>query len=94
MGIPFHELRKWSSAEILLYQCYYRIAPWGEERGDIRVAKQTADIALLAGVTKQGGDSFVASDFMLSFDNEKEDTDEDVEPPGLRDMFKGMVGKK
>ena len=93
MGIPFHEVRQWSAAEILLYQCYYRIAPWGEERGDVRNAMSMAQTANMHRDTQRKPDPFEISDFM-PFTEKPDEPDEDVEPPGLRDMFKGMVGKK
>ena len=64
LGIPFHEVRQWSAAEISLYQCYYRLNPWGVERDDIRTANQTAFIASATGVKKQGGGEFTLADFM------------------------------
>lgn len=91
LGIPFHEVRQWSAAEILLYQCYYRLEPWGAERDDIRTAQQTAFVASATGVTKEGGDKFTIEDFML-FRN-KPDQDESKSDGG-RTAFAAMFGRK
>jgi len=45
LGIPFHDVRQWSAAELSLYAAYYRIAPWGEERADLRNGMQMAQTA-------------------------------------------------
>ena len=92
LGIPFNELgSRISAAELVLYQCYYKLEPWGEERADVRTASQTSFIANATGVTKQGGGKFKTEDFMLF--RQRPEAPEG-EPPGLRDMFKSMVGKK
>ena len=93
MGIPFHEVRQWSSAEILLYQCYYRTNPWGVERDDIRVANQTSFIASATGVKKRGGNDFTIHDFM-PFAEKTQEFDENGDPVGLMEAFKAMSGKK
>ena len=92
MGIPFHEVRLWSAAEVLLYQCYYRIAPWGDERDDIRVANQTSFLASATGVKKRGGGDFTIQDFM-PFAEKTQELDDDGAPAGLMDAFKAMSGK-
>ena len=93
LGIPFHDIwLNWSSAEIYLYQTYYRLHPWGDERDDIRVANQTSFIASATGVKKNGGGDFTISDFM-PFGGREEATD-DGEPAGLRDAFMALSGKK
>lgn len=40
MGVPFHEVRQWSAAELSLYMAEYRREPFGEARGDIRHARE------------------------------------------------------
>ena len=92
MGIPFHEVRLWSAAEILLYQCYYRIAPWGEERGDIRNAMSMAQNANMHRDTSTRPTPYEVSDFMPFM--EKPELPEDAEPVGLREAFMGLSGKK
>jgi len=92
LGIPFHEIRQWSSAEILLYQCYYRINPWGVERDDIRAANQTNFIASATGVKKRGGGDFTIQDFM-PFAERVQEVDELGAPAGMMDAFKAMSGK-
>ena len=92
LGIPFHEVRQWSAAEILLYQCYYQLAPWGDDRADIRTANQTAFIAKATGVTKQGGGDFALDDFMPFRD--RAETETEGEPVGLRDAFRALTAKK
>jgi len=92
LGIPFNELgSRISAAELVLYQCYYKLEPWGEERADVRTASQTSFIASATGVTKQGGGKFTTEDFML-FRPKQEEPEGD--PPGLRDAFMAMTRKK
>jgi len=58
MGVPFHEVRQWSAAEISLYMAYYHIAPWGDDREDLRNAM---NMQLLAAVH---GNERTIDDFM------------------------------
>ena len=90
MGIPFHEVRLWSASEILLYQCYYRIAPWGEDRGDIRNAMSMAQTANLLRDTATHSKPYVINDFM-PFREHVEET-EDAVTGNLKDAF--MAFKK
>ena len=92
LGIPFHDIwLHWSAAEILLYQCYYRISPWGAERDDIRAANQTNFIASATGVKKRGGGDFTIVDFMPFGEKPKDDHGD---PAGMMDAFKRLSGKK
>jgi hypothetical protein len=94
LGIPYNELgQRISAAELALYQCYYKLEPWGEQRADIRTASQTSFIASATGVTKQSGGKFTTEDFMLFRDKPKKEESEG-EPPGLRDMFKSLARRK
>ena len=86
MGIPFHEVRQWSSAEILLYQCYYRTNPWGVERDDIRTANQTSFIASATGVKKEGGGNFTIQDFMPFGEKSEPKSTQDEILEGLKAM--------
>lgn len=90
MGIPFHEVRTWSAAEITLYQCYYRMAPWGEERADIRNAMQMAQTANMH--RSKDTKAFEVSDFMPF--SEKPEPPESNEPAGLRAFFTSLTKKK
>lgn len=47
LGVPFHEVRTWSAAEITLYQAYFRVQPFGDQRGDILHALSMAQTANL-----------------------------------------------
>jgi len=91
MGIPFHEVRQWSSAELTLYMCYYRISPWGEERADIRNAMQMAQTANLHRDTARHPNPFEIVDFMPFREQPPEPK---VSRAGLRGLFRGLVGKK
>jgi hypothetical protein len=94
LGIPFHDIwLHWSAAEILLYQCYYRLHPWGDERDDIRVANQTNFVAAATGVKKRGGGEFTIQDFM-PFAEKSQGFDENGDPIGLMEAFKAMSGRK
>lgn len=88
MGIPFHEVRQWSAAEILLYQCYYRIAPWGEERADLRNAMNMAQTANMNRDTTRKPDPYEITDFMPFHEGEKEEIDP------LKGAFLKMTGRK
>ena len=92
MGIPFHEVRLWSAAEVLLYQCYYRVAPWGEDRADIRNAMGMCQTANMHRDPVRHPQAFEYLDFMPFY--EKPETDHESEPVGLRDMFTAMARKK
>lgn len=93
MGIPFHEVRQWSAAEILLYQCYYRIAPFGDERADLRNAMQMSQTANMYRDTKTKPDPFEVTDFM-PFAERPEPEQTGSEPAGLRDVFLKMTERK
>ena len=93
LGVPFHEVRQWSAAEITLYQCYYNMAPWGAERDDVRTAQQTAFFASATGVTKDSGARFTTEDFMLFRDRSEQDADVGSGNDG-RAAFAAMFGKK
>jgi len=91
LGIPYNELgQRISAAELSLYQCFYKLEPWGEERADIRTASQTSFIAAATGVTKEGGGKFATEDFMM-FRDKPEPEETQGELPGLRDAFKAMT---
>ena len=90
MGIPFHEVRLWSAAEILLYQCYYRIAPWGEDRADIRNAMNMAQTANMHRDSGTHPKPYEIDDFMPF--REREEEPEDVVADDLKDAF--MAFKK
>ena len=92
MGIPFHEVWQWSAAEILLYQVYYRVAPWGEERADIRNAMSMTQTANMHRDSTKQPKPFEVTDFMPFA--EKPKPEEQSEPVGLRDLFKGVARKK
>lgn len=92
MGIPFHEVRQWSAAEILLYQVYYRIAPWGPERSDINAAMLMQQTANMHRNTATHPNPFELNDFMPF--SEKPKPDDEAEPAGLRDLFTAMARKK
>jgi len=49
MGIPYHEIRQWPAVEISLYQAYYRLEPFGDQRADLRMANQMQLLANLHG---------------------------------------------
>lgn len=85
LGIPFHEVRQWSAAELTLYQVYYRMQPWGDVRADLRAANQTASIVSASGAKKEGGGRFTIDDFMLKFG--KPEKDETGAPAGLREAL-------
>ena len=90
LGIPYSELgQRISASELTLYQVYYRNHPWGEERADIRNAMQMAQTANMHRGKSQA--AYKLDDFMPF--REKPETDETVEPAGLRDMFKAMTRK-
>ncbi len=91
MGIPFHEVRQWSSAELTLYMCYYRISPFGEERADIRNAMRMAQTANLHRDPSRNPAPFEINDFMPFLERPPEP---EVSPAGLRGLFKGLVGRK
>ena len=88
MGKPFHEVREWSSAEISLFAAYYRIAPWGEERADIRNAMTMAQTANMHRDTATKPQPFEIGDFMPFSD--KPEPDKSDGSAGMRDMFKGL----
>ena len=92
MGIPFHEVRQWSSAEILLYQVYYRTAHWGDERADIRSAMSMCQTANMHRDSTKHPAPFEVTDFMPFA--EKPEPEESSEPVGLRELFQGLARKK
>ena len=93
MGIPFHEIREWSSAEVMLYQCYYRISPWGPERTDINSAMQLSQTANMHRDVQRKPEPYELTDFMpFSEQPEKEDEEVGV-PKGLREAFTAMSRK-
>ena len=93
MGIPFHEVRQWSAAEILLYQVYYRSNPWGEERADIRNGMAMCQTANMHRDPQKHPQPFEVTDFM-PFAEKQEPEETSSEPAGLRDLFKGVARKK
>ena len=92
MGIPFHEVREWSAATIMLYQCYYRMAPWGEERADIRNAMSMSQTANMHRDSSKTPKPYEIDDFMPF--REKQEPKETSEPVGLRDLFRTVARKK
>ena len=64
MGLPFSQVAAMSAAEISLYQAYYRISPWGEERADLRNAMQMQQTAEMHRDRKKHSQPFKLSDFM------------------------------
>ena len=90
LGIPFHEIRNWSSAEILLYQCYYRIAPWGEERADLRNAMSMSMTANMHRDSTRNPKPFEYSDFM-PFAERKEDV---LDTQTMKETFSALARRK
>jgi hypothetical protein len=72
LGVPFHEVRQWSAAEIVLYQCFYKIAPWGEERADLRNAMSMQMTANMHRDPSKRAKPFEYTDFMPFFERPKE----------------------
>ena len=64
LGIPFHEIREWSSAELSLYMAYYKLDPWGEYRADVRNALNIKHSLEAQGVKPKGGGKFKLENFM------------------------------
>ena len=87
-------MRNWSSAEILLYQCYYRIAPWGEERGDVRNAMSMAQTANMHRDPSRNPEPFDLYDFMPFGEKPEKEEPKGGEPAGLRQLFQGVARKK
>ncbi len=71
MGVPFHEVRQWSSAEISLYMAYYGIEPWGEYRADLRNALAIKHNLEAAGAKPKFSKSFELTDFLLFWKRKK-----------------------
>ena len=88
MGIPFHEVRQWSAAEVILYACYYRIAPWGEDRADIRNAMNMAQTANMHRDPTKHPQPFEIDNFMPFREKADEDEDEGDGSAAMRGMFK------
>jgi hypothetical protein len=95
MGVPFHEVRQWSAAEISLYQVYYRMDPWGEERADLRNGMLLQQTANMHRDTKANPKPFEIYDFMPYSKKPKKVKKEKPgsEPAGLRQMFKSLAKK-
>jgi len=74
LGIPFHEIREWSSAELSLYMAYYKLDPWGEHRADLRNALSIKHNLEAQGVKPKGGGKFKLENFMLFLCKAKPDT--------------------
>lgn len=86
LGIPFHDICQWSSAELSLYQAYFRVNPWGEERADIRNAVLASFMGNISPAKPKGGKSqFEVSDFMLFRDKPKQSAKE------LREQMRTML---
>ena len=89
MGIPFDQVRQWSAATITLYQVYYRMAPWGEERADLRNAMTMSQTANMHRDSRRHPKPFAVDDFMPFTEKREEGLDE----VGLRQMFKSLARK-
>ena len=61
-------------------QAYYNIEPWGEERADLRSAVVASIIANCNRDPKTTPTPYTPAMFLLKFDREPEDADEDDEP--------------
>ena len=90
MGVPFHEVRQWSAAEVMLYQCYYRIAPWGEDRADIRNALSMSQTANMHRDSSKYPQPFPYTDFMPF--HKKEKTEPDM--GAMKGAFAAMARRK
>lgn len=63
MGVPFHEVRQWSAAEISLYMAYYREEPFGFARDDIHNAMGLHQVAEMHRDKKTRSEPFTLKDF-------------------------------
>ena len=76
LGVPFHEIRNWSSAEIALYRAYWNISPWGEFRADLRNAMSMQLVAEVNRDRKRKPDPYRVQDFMPFHKEPELDTDQ------------------
>lgn len=93
MGIPYHDIRQWSAAEIMLYQCYYRVAPWGAERDDVRNAMSMAQTANMHRDPRSNPTPFGVDEFM-PFSERREKPAAVTTTSGLRAAFRTLTRKK
>ena len=93
LGIPFHDVRQWSAAEILLYQVYYRVAPFGEERADIRSAMSMCQTANMHRDSSKHPQPYELNDFM-PFAEREEVEQKGKDTPGMREQFQALMRKK
>ena len=86
MGIPFHEVRKWSSAEISLLIAYYREEPWASARADIHNAMQLQQHAEMHRDKSNRKEPFTLRDFWPF--------NKDVKAVPLQSKMRGLFGRK
>ena len=91
MGVPFHEVREWSAAEIDLLAGYYKMAPWGDHHANIQRAMHMQMTANVNRDRDEHPEPYVLNDFM-PFHKELI-PDDSVEPAGLKSMFKSFARK-
>lgn len=87
MGLPFSQVAAMSAAEISLYQAYYRISPWGEERADLRNAMQMQQTAEMHRDRRKHAEPYKLADFMPFWKKRELSPDELREK--LRSAFAG-----
>lgn len=74
-----------SSAEVSLYQAYYRVNPWGPERSDLNAAMQMQQVAEMHRDPKRKSDPYKLSQFMPF--QPKEELSEDQLAAKIRASF-------
>jgi hypothetical protein len=77
-----------SSKQLAEWMAYYRIEPWGEERGDLRSAMVASIIANVN--RKKGAKPFRPIDFMPYFAEERDQMDRKALNDELVATFKAM----
>ena len=87
LGVPFSVVREMSAAEISLYQAYFKIDPWGEERADLRNAMAMHQTAEMHRDRKRQPNAFNLMDFM-PFRRKP-----DPEPSEVREKVRDAFGR-